>query len=203
MDESECHEQVAHGQTLTYCDCERDTRFRPAAEDRRVPALLEQTPGACDEAAETFPVMTVSFQQAPPAEPGYVPANRDQSAEPMLDTPPTMLICSPDHSSGAGAAVVRDPNPAENAPSAKATSARQRYAAVEGFIEGSWENRRNRCAPSLLHALSLVSLAVTVPRSSTHSCSSKHRSHSRNPAYAFSRVLPVSTRTAAASDADF
>ena len=168
-----------------------------------MPALLEQTPGACDEAAETFPVMTVSFQQAPPAEPGYVPANRDQSAEPMLDTPPTMLICSPDDSSGAGAAVVRDPNPAENAPSAKATSARQRYAAVEGFIEGSWENRRNRCVPSLLHALSLVSLAVTVPRSSTHSCSSQHRSHSRNPAYAFSAALPVSTRMASASEPIF
>ncbi len=70
--------------------CERDTRFRPAAEDRVRAALLEQTPGACDEAAETFPVMTVSLQQAPPAEPGYVPANRDQSAEPRLDTLPAV-----------------------------------------------------------------------------------------------------------------
>jgi hypothetical protein len=38
--------------------------FGPLRRTERVPALLEQTPGACDEAAETFPVMTVSFQQS-------------------------------------------------------------------------------------------------------------------------------------------
>ena len=171
--------------------------FGPLRRTERVPALLEQTPGACDEAAAE-----TSNKRRRPNLVTCLPIAIRARNRCWTRCPPSMLICSPDDSSGAGRCGHARSQSRREWPSAKATSARQRYAAVEGFIEGSWENRRNRCAPSLLHALSLVSLAVTVPRSSTHSCSSQHRSHSRNPAYGFSGVLPVSTRTAAASDAD-